>query len=138
MLERVDPFFQLSTTSDYFDVCIYQMQSCMLYMNGKHLNFIFDGSLLKMNPPINYTPQMSACSSYYRPQWKVMFSQASVILSTISLKANCSLLILVMVQWVCILLECFLVHCSFREKIRVKSFSINLFSFLSFFFKIPS
>ena len=35
----------------------------------------------------------------FRPQGKVMFSQASVILSTISLMAIGSLLILVMVLW---------------------------------------
>ena len=45
----------------------------------------------------------------YRPQGMVMFSQASVILSTIGLIATRSLLILVTVRLVCILLECFLV-----------------------------
>ena len=46
---------------------------------------------------------------YYRPQGKVMFSQASVILSTIGLMDTRSLLILVTARSVCILLECFLV-----------------------------
>ena len=45
----------------------------------------------------------------YRPQGKVMFSQASVILSTIGLMATRSLLILVTARSVRILLECFLV-----------------------------
>ena len=45
----------------------------------------------------------------YRPQGKVMFSQASVILSTIGPMATRSLLILVTVRLVRILLECFLV-----------------------------
>ena len=46
---------------------------------------------------------------YYRLQGKVMFSQAYVILSTISLMATGSLLILVTAWSVCMLLECFLV-----------------------------
>ena len=44
-----------------------------------------------------------------RPQGKVMFLQASVILSKIGLMATRSLLILVTERLVCILLECFLV-----------------------------
>ena len=47
---------------------------------------------------------------YYRPQGKVMFSQASVILSTIDLMATRSLLILATARSVSILLECFLVE----------------------------
>ena len=57
--------------------------------------------------PIGYT--------HYRPQGKIMFSQASVILSTISLMTTRPLLILVgysvtvMARSVCVLLEYFLV-----------------------------
>ena len=47
--------------------------------------------------------------SYYRPQGKVMFSQVSVILSTIGLMPTRSLLVLVTVRSIRILLECFLV-----------------------------
>ena len=46
----------------------------------------------------------------YRPQGKVMFSEACVILFTIGLMATLSLLILFMVWLVRILLECFLVY----------------------------
>ena len=46
---------------------------------------------------------------HYRLQGKVMFSEASVILSTIGLMATRSLLILVTAQSIRILLECFLV-----------------------------
>ena len=46
---------------------------------------------------------------FYRPQGKVIFSQASDILSTISLIATRYLLILVAVHLVSILLECFFV-----------------------------
>ena len=47
---------------------------------------------------------------YYQPQEKVMFSQPSVILSTIGLMDTRSLLILVTARSVRILLECFLVY----------------------------
>ena len=50
---------------------------------------------------------------YCRPQGKVMFSQAPVILFTIDLIATRSLLILVTVRLVHILLECFLVKIVF-------------------------
>ena len=48
-------------------------------------------------------------SYYYRLQGKVMFSQASVILSAIGLMTTRSLLVLVTACSVRILLECFLV-----------------------------
>ena len=59
---------------------------------------------------IEYFPEQSfqASSHIYRPQGKVMFSQASVILYTISLMATRSLLILVTARLVSILLEYFL------------------------------
>ena len=57
---------------------------------------------------------------YYRPQGKVMFSQASVILPTISLMATGLVLVLSTVWSVRILLECFLMllmplYCQFRD-----------------------
>ena len=55
----------------------------------------------------SYKRNCDGSNNNYRPQGKVMFSQACVILSTIGLMATRSLLNLVIS--VCILLECFLV-----------------------------
>ena len=52
-----------------------------------------------------------------------MFSQASLILFTISLMATRSLLVLVTVRSVCILLECFLVgknECDYPQVLKIK------------------
>ena len=55
----------------------------------------------------------------YRLQWKVMFSQACVILYTIGLMVTRSLLILVMIWLVRILLECFLVFLSWWVFVKI-------------------
>ena len=57
---------------------------------------------------------------HYRPQGKVMFSQASVILSTVGLMATQSLLILVTTRSVRILLECFHVYFIVMQRFYVR------------------
>ena len=58
----------------------------------------------------SFCPNFFSVLFFYRPEGKVMFSHASVILSTIGLMAAGSLLILVMERSVCILLECLLAY----------------------------
>ena len=61
----------------------------------------------------------------YRPQGKVMFSQVSVILSTIGVMATGSLLILVMARSVRILLQCFLVLLIWSDRMTENSVALT-------------
>ena len=92
---------------------------------------------VKVLPPLPPHPDMfklvkldwGKAGFCYRPQGKIMFSQASVILSTINLIATRSLLILVTARSVRVLLEYFLVHYKVKKNGRL-AFDVNAFYLL--------
>ena len=113
VVENAERAVEMSVTNDLF--CSMHTVCFTLYIFEEFLKCVISAWNGVVNSVLADNWIVDFCV-HYRPQGKVMFSQACVILLTIGLMATRSLLLFVNARSVCILLECFLVSSYGQEE----------------------